>query len=281
MSTQEHSAEIPDPPARGGLDPIKPIERPGQEPAQDPTEAWWDAMGEDGQAIRDGKKWKNPADLAKGYRAEQAARTKAEQERAALVQYIEALEEQQEAAKQAQRQPAQQGQGSGQEVDWKEMAEGLKDADGEYDMAQVLQVASMLGAQMSYAAAVEFIKNELSQFSETQIKPLAEDREVNLLAEQLGRVEQVYGEERFDELTERIDAAAEKGEDLIKELGARGAYAEMAFRVDQERLEQQARQADGHALTTGGRRAPARKKSQEEIEIGLMEGYRRRIDDGL
>lgn len=281
MGTQEHSIEIPDPPARGGLDPVSPIERPGREPEVDPTEAWWDALGEEGQAIREGKKWKNPADLAKGYRAEQAARTKAEQERAALVQYIEALEAQQEAAAAAQQQPQQQGQGSGQEVNWKDMAEGLRDADGEYDMAQVLQVASMLGAQMSYAAAVEFIRNELGQFAETQIKPLHEDREVNRLAEQLSRVEMVYGEDRFDELTQRIETAAEEGEDLIKELGPRGAYAEMAFRMQQEQEESRARGADAHTLTTSGRRAPTPKKTQEQIEIEYMERTHRRVNDGL
>jgi hypothetical protein len=278
MSTREDITEIPEPPATGSLEPSG-LGKPGEEPAPDPTEQWWEQLGEDGKAIREGKKWNDPADLAKGYRAEQAARTKAEQERAALIQYIEALEEQDKANK-ATAQQAQQPQE--QPIDFNNILESTRDPEtGDYDLAKYGSYLVAFGARMSYDAAVEFFRQELATFQQQNLQPLQESHAVNELAQELDRIEDRIGSDRFDLLTQRIEELAEEGEDLVEELGPRRAYAEMADRIQAEEARQQARAADGYTLTATGRQAPRRRISPEEAEILAQEQVFRRIDDGL
>jgi hypothetical protein len=271
-------AETPGVITQRGLD-----ERPPDEPESGPDyDAVWGALGEEAQKLREGKKWEDPAELVKAHLEATKRLSQRDEEKEALIRYIQELEEQVPENPQTQQAPAAQS-GQPQALDFDALAAQCIDPNtGEMNYGRMMELASALGARMAFDASEQRMNERFGQFEKERVSPLAERAEVDRLAEELRSVESVYGTERYEQIGAKIEEQMADNPDYLDQFGGvRGAFAEMAFQMQREEAEAQARSADGYTLTGGGRRPQAPRLSAEDMEREAMERLAIRPSDGL
>lgn len=254
----------------------------------------WAPLGDEAREIAEKKKWQTPADLVKGYTEATKRLSQRDEEREAALE--EAAEWRAYAAElearvsgsgqspQAQSAPApQQQQGQPAPVDFDALAASCIDpATGEMSYGRMMEMATALGAQMAFNAAEQRMSERLSQFEQEKWQPLAEDRQVAQMKAELESVEGLYGADRYEELGAKIEAEMKDNPAFLDQFGGvRGAFAEMAFRVQQEEAQAEARAADGFTISGGGRRPAQPRLTPEQQEIAAMERITLRPSDGF
>jgi hypothetical protein len=238
------------------------------------TADWWEALGEDGQQIREAKKWEDPKELIKAYKAATSQLSKRDEARAELEAKIAQLE-----AQPQQPQPQQPNGGSPQTLDFDALAMQCMDHDtGDMNYGRMMELAVAIGARMAFDASEVRMNERFAQFDQERISPLAQREAEQQLAAELDEIQQLYGDDVFATLQSRVEQEMDSDADYLdRNGGARGAFAQMAFRLQQEQLRSQ----DAFTARGGGRRPQPRQMTPEEREVAAMEQYHRRPQDGL
>lgn len=240
------------------------------------TDGWWEALGDEGAKLREGKKWESPTDLLKAYKEASGRLSRRDEERQALEDQIAELRAQQS---QVQAPPSAGQQQGPPALDFDALAAQCIDpTTGEMNYGHMMSVAVALGARMAFDASEQRMNERLSQFETERVSPLAERDAQVKLAEELDRIEGLYGAETFGQLESRIEAEMEDDPGFLDRFGGpRGAFAEMAFRMQAE----QAQEREAFTTRGGGRRPQAQQMTPEQAELAAMEIHLRRRNDGF